>query len=45
MVIARRLRLPIVNLAKGFGDLIVEVVDDVAADGRDSLGSVHVDVH
>ncbi len=44
-MIAGRLRLAVVDLVEGFDDLVVDVVDHVAADRRDPLGGVDVDVH
>ena len=44
-VVAGRLRLGVMGLAEGLDDLVVDIVDHVAADRRDALGGMDVDVH
>ncbi len=44
-VVAGRLRLAVVVLPEGLHDLVVDVVDDVAANRRDAFGGVNVHVH
>src|SRR4051812_48595725 len=44
-VVAGGARLPVMNLVEGRDDLVVEVVDDVAADGCYAVGGFDDDVH
>ena len=44
-MVAGGLRLAVIVLAERLHDLVVDVVDDVAANRRHALGGVNVDVH
>jgi hypothetical protein len=44
-VISGRARLGVVNLIVGRDDLVVEIIDHIAADGGDAVRGVNMDVH